>query len=579
MSASVSGGGTVSVDASADNSHSKTKTLATLGNGNVDIADKENSDIAMLNRDIADNEVDIYDIESHKGLKGSLDTRLLSKDGRADIAEEVKKSKVGFYDVAKDIMTNDELTILDSFSHQGNKVDFFDGMQEAIKNDKDLRDILSDPNATKEQKTAAMQEVASSVAAKLEIDLGAVTTIATDATKTTADGEAEIKGAYHDGSGDIVINDKNIDNTGDAVNTLGHELVHAVGYGEDASKVMGESLEGYADFGMWNRGEDGQTLAGSNNHVGTVDKETEKTIVTTDDASKNFVERHDKGELKYELKDAVAGFADEVTFGASGELLKATTGYDPDNLSLKDKADYYTGKEIAGANPVGQLKKGVKKVAKDVVEEGVEKATRVMKKNKVPAVGTELNSKETKVAGKLKSEKAALKKIGEKNKDSSLNGKINQKSDQKVFEDKIGFKHEKSISGKKANEKAGKDQKEWNDNDIVKEGTLPKGQKPDTIARAHKDENNMARPYLGDKTQMKNKTESQLKKEYALPKEDEYNQVTDYKGTKDKKVLIGKTGKNDWGEGGNTQVKVQKQAGKRLEAEDFYEEGTPVKKP
>ncbi len=114
-----------------------------------------------------------------------------------------------------------------------------------------------------------------------------------------------------------------------------------------------------------------------------------------------------------------------------------------------------------------------------------------------------------------------------------------------MFEEKIGFKHEKSMTGKRANALAGKGQKEWNDTDIVKEGILPKRQKKDTIARAHKNKMNLSRPYLGDKSQMKNKTESQLKEEYALPKDGEYNYITDYKGAVDRKVQIGRTGKND----------------------------------
>ncbi|MCW8896235.1 MAG: adhesin, partial [Sulfurimonas sp.] len=52
------------------------------------VTDKENSDTAMLNRDITDNKVDIYDIQSHKGLSVELDTRLLSKKGQDEIKQE-----------------------------------------------------------------------------------------------------------------------------------------------------------------------------------------------------------------------------------------------------------------------------------------------------------------------------------------------------------------------------------------------------------------------------------------------------------------------------------------------------------
>ncbi len=61
-SASVGLGQTVSLDYSNDNQHSKTKTLGTVGEGEVVLGDAENSNTRLLNRDIDDNEVAIYDI-------------------------------------------------------------------------------------------------------------------------------------------------------------------------------------------------------------------------------------------------------------------------------------------------------------------------------------------------------------------------------------------------------------------------------------------------------------------------------------------------------------------------------------
>ena len=43
----------------------------------------------MLNTDIENTEVSIYDIESHQGLSGELDTRLLSDTGRAEISSNL----------------------------------------------------------------------------------------------------------------------------------------------------------------------------------------------------------------------------------------------------------------------------------------------------------------------------------------------------------------------------------------------------------------------------------------------------------------------------------------------------------
>jgi hypothetical protein len=47
------------------------------------------SSTKLLNRDIKDTEVNIYNIASHKGLKGEIDTRLLTKNGRIQIGSTV----------------------------------------------------------------------------------------------------------------------------------------------------------------------------------------------------------------------------------------------------------------------------------------------------------------------------------------------------------------------------------------------------------------------------------------------------------------------------------------------------------
>jgi len=87
----IDGVSTIALDYSNDRTNTKTKTLATLGSGNIQIGNEEDSETRMLNRDVENNEVDIYNISSHKGLKGELDTRLLTSEGRAEIAKDAKE--------------------------------------------------------------------------------------------------------------------------------------------------------------------------------------------------------------------------------------------------------------------------------------------------------------------------------------------------------------------------------------------------------------------------------------------------------------------------------------------------------
>lgn len=88
----IDGVSTIALDYTNDRTNSKTKTLATLGSGSIEIGNQEQSETKMLNTDIANNTVDIYNISSHKGLKGELDTRLLTEDGRKEIKEDAREA-------------------------------------------------------------------------------------------------------------------------------------------------------------------------------------------------------------------------------------------------------------------------------------------------------------------------------------------------------------------------------------------------------------------------------------------------------------------------------------------------------
>ncbi|WP_202776299.1 hypothetical protein, partial [Bathymodiolus azoricus thioautotrophic gill symbiont] len=128
-----------------NNKHNaKTKVLATLGSGNIQIADinqsNSKSSTKLLNRDIKDTEVDIYNIASHKGLKGELDTRLLTKAGRVKIAEDIKKSGM-IASAIKQIVNTDRAGLKNFFS-EVNKLNKTD---EAVK-----AKIANNPTLAKE---------------------------------------------------------------------------------------------------------------------------------------------------------------------------------------------------------------------------------------------------------------------------------------------------------------------------------------------------------------------------------------------------------------------------------------------
>ena len=66
--------------------------MATLGSGNIEIADKENSDdLTRLNRDTTKLTKDLVNTSISSNVDASIDTRLFTADGREQIKQELEK--------------------------------------------------------------------------------------------------------------------------------------------------------------------------------------------------------------------------------------------------------------------------------------------------------------------------------------------------------------------------------------------------------------------------------------------------------------------------------------------------------
>ena len=274
----------VGLDYANSKTNSKTKVLATLGQGNIQIADinqdDANSSTTLLNRDITNNSVDIYNIKSHKGLKGELDTRLLTKSGRVKIAEDIKKSGM-IASAIKQIIKTDRTGVTDFFS----EVDKLHKTDEAVKNkianDPELAKTLTDPNLTPKQKQSLTTQLVNGVMIELGYQEVAEVKVVFDANDKTRQG-------HYSKDGDIYLNDASIDNTKDLVTTAGHEASHVIDkqnpnininpttkadneiYAENYAENFGD----YVEFASENYG-DGN-LASSNNHTGNNRSQTLK---------------------------------------------------------------------------------------------------------------------------------------------------------------------------------------------------------------------------------------------------------------------------------------------------------------
>ncbi|WP_199906319.1 hemagglutinin repeat-containing protein, partial [Campylobacter concisus] len=70
-------------------SYTLSKNMATLGSGNIEIADKDNSDdLTRLNRDTTKLTKDLVNTSISSNVDGSMDLRVFSKEGRKEIKDE-----------------------------------------------------------------------------------------------------------------------------------------------------------------------------------------------------------------------------------------------------------------------------------------------------------------------------------------------------------------------------------------------------------------------------------------------------------------------------------------------------------
>uniref|UniRef100_UPI003D0CACC4 hypothetical protein n=1 Tax=Sedimenticola sp. TaxID=1940285 RepID=UPI003D0CACC4 len=278
-SANIGAGSTVSIDASSDTSHSKTKTLGTIGEGNIQIANIDESDTKLLNRDVQDNEVDIYSIESHKGLKGSLDTRFLTEDGRKDIAEDLERSK-RLGQAVVDVATKDAFELQDTFAHIDETQKELD-VQKAFAQANGGKNIeaLQGEGSTPEEKQAAIKLYAEIYAKTYGISIEEANIVATN---------KFVKGATYNqtGTNSIYINDEAQNNALDYANTMGHEVTHArinqektrdrgtKALNEEYASTMGEYAADGMEFssGNYNNVQLSQS-ANTNTHTGNKDSE------------------------------------------------------------------------------------------------------------------------------------------------------------------------------------------------------------------------------------------------------------------------------------------------------------------
>ena len=89
--------------------YSSSKTLATIGQGNLIISDTQNSDdLDRLNRNTDEINKDLYNTSISSNIQASIDTRLFTEDGREQIGQDINEVRQGLGEFALKAMLGSE---------------------------------------------------------------------------------------------------------------------------------------------------------------------------------------------------------------------------------------------------------------------------------------------------------------------------------------------------------------------------------------------------------------------------------------------------------------------------------------
>ncbi|MCG9781937.1 hemagglutinin repeat-containing protein [Vibrio brasiliensis] len=292
--------------------YSKSKTLATIGQGQLTIADSENSDsTTSLNRDTEHTEKDLFTVDRKQGdIDVTVDHRLLTENGRKQIKEDVKRTELMGKSLA-DVALEDSVKLADTFEHMDVVQKELDvQLLIAQKKGDAAVNINNLENATAQQKQDAINDYAAAYSEVFGISIESALVIAVN---------KSIGGAHYTGDkgSNIVLNDKAMKNAQDYMNTLAHEVTHGLEkqgiigdkgeQGENYAELIGGYAEGNYEFALENSGLGKVNKGNTNSHIGN----DSKAVV---DASEQFKTVQKSGtEIDYYLTQPEARRKAELT--------------------------------------------------------------------------------------------------------------------------------------------------------------------------------------------------------------------------------------------------------------------------
>lgn len=202
--------------------YSKSKALATVGEGVLTLADSENSDdTTSLNRDTENTEKDLFTVDRKQGdFDVTVDHRLLTEEGRNAIKEDGKRTELAGKSLA-DVALEDSVKLADAFEHMDVVQKDLDIQKKIAQENPEVAQILNNLDLA----TPEVKQYAAEVYVKAYANVMGITI--EEARIVAFEGGAKGNHLVQNGKTTVELNDAETTNGGDAANTMTHEGTHA----------------------------------------------------------------------------------------------------------------------------------------------------------------------------------------------------------------------------------------------------------------------------------------------------------------------------------------------------------------
>jgi len=223
-------------------SYSLSKNLATLGSGNIEIADKDSSDdLTRLNRDTTKLTKDLVNTSISSNVDGSMDLRVLTKSGQKDIKDEFNTA-TAITKALNAIIETGEFNFNSEVKENYNTYQ----INKALGNE--LVNILQNDNLSINEKENFLAEFTKDLAKSNGYDLGDIQVKFINDTNAIGANNEKFRGNYNSKVNVITLNLANISNLEDFTDTLGHEITHAIAASNNKFIPQDAKQDTYANF-------------------------------------------------------------------------------------------------------------------------------------------------------------------------------------------------------------------------------------------------------------------------------------------------------------------------------------------